>query len=192
MALPGTKKKSELTLAAEAKKRQQREAAQTEAAQRMRARAKEASSYGYSGTARKESRLPGSTWLWAAIATAAVVIGGLYIWYSLSSRAAAPTAESGPNAAPQMLEVKLRETPAGIVVRPQARDADGDRVSYQVRWYVDGTRVQGERTARLPPEHYGPGAIVHVKVRPTDGTSHGQPLRSRDHRVKAEQAAGNQ
>jgi CheY-like chemotaxis protein len=108
----------------------------------------------------------------------AMALAGI-AWYTLSDHGTTEEqARPRENAPPSMSYVTIQQTPAGIIARPRAKDPEGDRVVYAVRWYVDDALVPDARTARLSPDAYSIGMVVQVEVTPTDSFGSGKPMRS--------------
>ncbi len=86
-----------------------------------------------------------------------------------------------PPAAPSVViepERPTREGGARAVIVSQARDADGDEVSYRYRWFVDGkalSQVQGERVGAGVLRR---GSQVVVEVVASDGKSQSEAVRA--------------
>ena len=186
-------KKSKLTLAAEAKEaavKQARAAAIQEARQKREKARREAAEKAPSpasrqrSAARKQTASTNKGWLWVISGLALLVGVGLGVRYYWLHRNAGPTKAKVQNAAPVMKWVILEQTHAGIVARPQATDSEGDRVSYTIVWYRNGSEIQGERTARLRPTVYQPGDSVFAEVTPADSYSAGRTMRSQELTVK--------
>jgi hypothetical protein len=161
--------KSRLTLAAEAKEKERKIAA----ARDRRAAAKAASTAPpRRGSARQtETNTWTSPTLWLAIvAVLALVGGGIYLLQD-SSR--------GSNKPPQMQWVTLQETPYAVVAKLSAKDPEGDRIVYRIRWLIDGQPVVGLSATRLPRDRYRVGQTIVLEVTPTDPRGPGVPMRSR-------------
>jgi len=193
-------KKSQITLAAEAKEAAQRAAQQSAIAVRQKQKKKQQRA---EGTARKGEgeRIGGPTWLWIVVALVAVGGSVSYIVYSFThGQQESTTTAQGPNSPPRMQRVDISQTPAGIYARPMALDAERDRVSFSFQWFVNGAEHKTNRTSRLPPQEYKTGDQIEVIVTPRDPYAAGGPMRSRPHMVKNQTrraptpgpAAGNQ
>lgn len=171
--------KSQLTLAAERRAQQRSEGggtrpgakavASAEAPTRERRRAVTA--------ARRPLAAPPAKGrgLWLALAMlVGLVLVGILARRPKPQPAAAPTA----NQPPQMVYVTVQETPAGVLARPEARDAEEDRVTFSIRWFVDGALVPGASTVRLSDDRFQLGQSIYVEVTPSDPYSSGAPMRS--------------
>ena len=165
----GAGKKSALTLAAEAKDRVKRQ----ESKKRAQAAAKQAKQnrlkqrYTSGGNANKKGRWYGPLWIW--IVTAVVVVAGSGVWITinLTKQNGRPKITNN-NSAPRMVSVTLEQTSAGIVARPMAKDHEGDRVSFTVRWFLNDSPIQERGTARMRPDLYKVGDRVTAQVQPRD------------------------
>ncbi|HMV68165.1 MAG TPA: hypothetical protein PKA64_15055, partial [Myxococcota bacterium] len=59
---------------------------------------------------------------------------------------------------------------------PQGSDPDGDRITWEYSWYVQGALVQSSTTVTtLAPTFFNKGQGVYVSIRGTDGTDWGPP-----------------
>lgn len=176
-------KKSELTLAAEAKaaetKAQEAKAKKDEARQKKPAGKtpppQRAAYRAGSGALRGESERGTPAWL-VVLLVVVLLGGGGTIWWLLRSGSGATAQVS--NSAPIMKSVNLESTPAGFVVRALAEDPENDPITFVIRWYVDNQLVESERSVRLRTDLYQPGQQIQVEVTPSDGTSSGAPMRS--------------
>jgi len=169
-----SRKKSQITLAAEAKEAAQR-LARVEQTRTQRKRPPPTGP-----TARKEGRrLAGPTWLWIGIAV--VSVGGSAAWVAASFMRREPGTLNVPdqNTRPSMKRIDLDQTPGGIFARPLAVDAEHDRITFTFRWFINGQLVDGPRTARLPNDRYELGNSVEVVILPRDSGGEGSPMRSR-------------
>jgi hypothetical protein len=64
-----------------------------------------------------------------------------------------------------------------VVATASTSDADGDAVTLEYAWTVDGTTVAATG-AELSPEYFGGGDEIRVTVTPHDGTEAGEPVTS--------------
>jgi hypothetical protein len=176
-------KKSALTLAAEKKERAEREqqvARRAKAAKEQRLK----NQYSVQGTARK-GRGVGPMWLWIVIAAVVVLGSGAWIALNFITSDEARSKITEQNTPPRMLNVALEQTAGGIVVRPQAKDDENNRISYSIRWFRNGSLVPRVNSARLGVKSYKTGDRVVAEVRPRDqfgigGAMTSQPLQVRD------------
>lgn len=165
-------KKSQLTLAAEAKKKRR-----TPAASRKREQLQRKFTM-----ARGTARLDGAEfsvprWVWMSIAAFIIIATGA--WFTFGMKREEPSVQaSQDNAAPQMQRVDLSETVSGILAHPQATDSENDRITYSVRWFINGALSAGVKTARLDPSYYTEGDEIVAEVRASDGNSMGSPMQS--------------
>lgn len=84
------------------------------------------------------------------------------------------------NSPPRLVQVEIapaRQIVAGtpIVVRPEARDEDGDLVSFRYEWTVNGRRVP-QAGAALPSDELRRGDTAVVTVVATDGEDESEPF----------------
>ena len=87
------------------------------------------------------------------------------------------------NAAPVMASVSLSPTSPTtdetITASASATDGDGDTITYDYAWYVNGTQVRSGATATLSGTlYFDKGDTVYVVVTPSDGTDDGASLTS--------------
>ena len=101
--------------------------------------------------------------------------GGYWLWQRSQAPGSSP-ATRGSNAAPLMRWVTVTEGPTGFVVQPKAEDPEGDRVTFAIRWLVDGKLVVGAHTARLGPENYRGARSVQAEVTPLDPLGPGKAM----------------
>jgi hypothetical protein len=169
-------KKSELTRAAEAKHAADLAAQKAAQKERRKEEAKGRPQVVVPGASRRESTVP--SWVWLAGAVIAIAIAVFVIVRQLRTPdVQRPTDQSNP---PTMVMVALAQTEAGVLAQPKATDKKNDRVSFAVRWFVNGVPIEGERTLRLPPSRYQSGDRVQAEITPSDSTSAGQPMRSEE------------
>lgn len=88
------------------------------------------------------------------------------------------------NAAPSVGAVIVTPVPAtkttGVqCVASDVTDPDGDEVTLEVTWTVDGVVVAGVAGAILSGEHYAKGQTVTCSVVPSDGADEGAPVASK-------------
>jgi hypothetical protein len=186
-------KKSELTLRAEAREAERRVAnaqARREASAAARPtgpmRAVAGARPGRPRIGVKPSQRQRPSLLLSTLLVLLLAGGGLALYQVLRQRPTEVAVQSDTgNRLPVMKWVILEQTPAGIVARLQASDAEGDRVSFKIRWFVNGEEVKGALTARLHPNRYKAGNTIYAEVRPEDAHGKGIPMRSRDLMVKA-------
>lgn len=114
------------------------------------------------------------------IGVVALLAGGL-VAYRVIKRPAAPTApkQTAGNTPPKLQDLLLERTSAAVVAKPQAVDAEGDQISYIIRWKVNGRVISGAFSARLLARHYRPGDTVQAEVTPTDQYGRGVPMLSK-------------
>lgn len=176
--------KSQLTLAAERRAQQQREPKREATGTRAGA-VRGAPDTGSTPSPRRRreataarhaaARAPRARPLWLAIPVlVALVLVALLFGRSPTPPAAAPTA----NQPPQMVHVTVQETPAGVLARPEARDPEEDRVTFSIRWFVDGVLVPGAATVRLASDRVQVGQSIYVEVTPSDSYGSGSAMRS--------------
>jgi hypothetical protein len=86
------------------------------------------------------------------------------------------------NRAPEPLAVHIE--PAGaimggddIVVRPQARDVDGDTIRFSYRWTVNGVPIEA-RESVLSTRELARGDSVRLTVVASDGDEQSEPIRT--------------
>ncbi|MCK5798542.1 MAG: hypothetical protein KAI47_15225 [Deltaproteobacteria bacterium] len=171
--LDGTEpqRKSRLTLAAEAKDKERNQTIQKTVAVRRatsRARAKNRSAGG--GLFR--SRI-----IWLSLIAIVVIAGGSTYFFHLR-RNSTPSNVDPNNHSPLMRYVTIQETPGCVIARPRAEDTDGDRVSFALKWTIDGKPLAGFQSTRLPKRFYRVGQRVVVEITPSDGKSHGKTMAS--------------
>ncbi len=182
--------KSALTLAAEAKdleRRKTKRLARQSARQRRQTGAQKAPprKKAESSTSRgPRPGKPGYGWVWIPVAALLVLIASLTIYYSIGKREGEQDDKKTDNMPPAMKWVVIEQTPAGVVARPSAQDQENDRVTYSITWFNNGNPVEGERTARLKPQKYRPGEVIHVEVIPSDMHGQGRAMRSRELTIK--------
>jgi hypothetical protein len=168
----GPQRKSRLTLAAEAKDKERAKVLAREAAARRAAMSKGARTKPGGGGSIFTSRV-----FWLVLIALAAVGGGTAYFLTLETGPTQPKRDSN-NQAPVMQYVTIQETPAAVMARPSAKDPEGDRISYSIRWTINGEPIKGARTMRLPKSYYSVGQSVVVEVTPTDASSSGQPMAS--------------
>lgn len=167
---PIAEQKSALTRAAEEK------AARSRTSRQLRP-PKPSGTHFSLGSAKKTPRADFSTWFWVGLA--AVAVTAAFIVISTSSRKDRTVAtKKTDNSPPQMVYAHLEHTAAGIVIRPQAKDKEGSRLSFAVTWIINGKIKKDIKTARLLPQYFKTGDKVQVQVIPDDGTSKGEPMNS--------------
>ncbi|MCA9670228.1 MAG: hypothetical protein KC503_31755 [Myxococcales bacterium] len=88
------------------------------------------------------------------------------------------TGSSGKNHKPVMRQVTLQLTDGGILAKSVSYDADGDQVSYIIRWMVNNQPVTGALSARLAKRFYKRGDKVQVLVTPADPYGRGRAMLS--------------
>jgi hypothetical protein len=194
------RKKSELTRAAEAKRAanlvaqradlvQQHGPKRSEGPSPARIKAPPSPAYAArQGSARKESTR--ASWPIVVVILGCVIAVAIY--FALKRKS--PTVESASrrgNTAPVMRRVQIDRTQAGLVVRPQAEDKEGDRISFTIHWLVNGRKVEGQTTARLSADDYKPGDTVQAVVSPSDGFGVGSPMSSNELMVQRSPAPPN-
>lgn len=136
---------------------------------------------------RAAAAAPSGRPLWLAIAVlVAVVLGVLLLRRPPSPPAAAPTS----NHPPGMVYVTIQETPAGVLARPEARDPEEDRVTFSIRWFVEGELVPGASTVRLSADRFQVGQSVYVEVTPSDPYGNGAPMRSQGLTIQGTKRTG--
>jgi CheY-like chemotaxis protein len=171
-------KKSELTRAAEAKKKAALAAEKAVRAEQRSHAAKTKPVVTGTGSARRdESSTALPLWMWASFAVVAVAVAA-YVIVRYAREPALVTAAPTGNVAPVMKFVLLEQSPIGVQVRPQAEDKNGDRISFMIRWLVNGTLVETERTTRLSNRSYQDGDRIQAEVIPSDGRLNGELMRS--------------
>ncbi len=166
----GPQRKSRLTIAAEAKERERAKVIAREAAAR-RAASSARSKPGDGGS------LFSSRVFWLGLIALAVVCGGLAYVLTLQ-RGPTKRKRGSDNQPPVMQYVTIQEIATAVIARPKAKDPEGDRISYSIRWIVNGEPVEGARTMRLHKRHYAVGQSVVVEVTPSDRDGLGQPMAS--------------
>jgi len=136
---------------------------------------------------RAAAAAPSGRPLWLAIAVlVAVVLGVLLLRRPPTPPAAAPTS----NHPPGMVYVTIQETPAGVLARPEARDPEEDRVTFSIRWFVEGELVPGASTVRLSADRFQVGQSVYVEVTPSDPYGNGAPMRSQGLTIQGTKRTG--
>jgi CheY-like chemotaxis protein len=182
----GAPKKSELTRAAEAKAAAEKTAAAADKkAERDDKREKrdkkkgpvKPAAYRSTKSARREGERSSLPYLLAAALLVAAVGVGVYLLFFQEPSTTAPV-EDGTNQPPTMKYVRVEQTTAGVVARAEGDDKEQDPVIFQFRWLVNGKEVEGQKTARLTPQHYHEGDTVALEVTPSDGKKSGTPLTS--------------
>ncbi len=156
-------KKSQLTLAAEAKSRKQH-------------------SKQFKYQAPRRIQRGGVRWLWFSLAFGVLIISITWtlVLFSKRRHKARPTQTptTNKNLPPKMVRVDLTQTAVGIVLHPQAVDKENDRISYRIQWMKNGSYIKNEKRARLPSKLYKEGDRIEAIVYPMDGYAYGQPMRS--------------
>jgi hypothetical protein len=92
--------------------------------------------------------------------------------------------ESSPsiigNARPEIVSADLSPlTPRkGEVMRvaPRGRDADGDTVTFRMRWFVNDEEIPGETSDKLSLKTVSKGSWVHAEVQSFDGIAAGSKM----------------
>jgi hypothetical protein len=170
--------KSELTRAAEAKEAQRR-VGEDVARKRIEMIGRQHRPHGsarrFTGNAFDAQSLPLGPIIGGVAVMAIVGVVAYAMFSGGPSRRAAPPG----NSPPQMTYVALAETPAGIVARPDATDANRDRINYRMRWYVNEKLVSGAGTALLTSQNFAVGSRVEVEVTPEDPYQDGAPMLSK-------------
>ena len=99
------------------------------------------------------------------------------------TEATTPTSRSSGNRPPVVTAAAILSAPlsqsAPAAVQIQSEDPERQAVSFHYQWYVDNSAVAGQTNATLPPELFRRGQTVFVEIIPTDGTSKGQPYRTK-------------
>lgn len=172
--------KSAITLEAEAKEARKSEPRNTakvaSATSKGSKKPKPVFKRGMRGSAAKEKQSKMGLVVSLVVALGAI---GVLVYSEVSSpKPRQGTASSHPNRLPEMKYVQLEQTPVGVMVRPAANDPDGDRVTFLVKWYVNGNLQSDVRTVRLSPQAYRVGDKIVAEVTPQDRTSIGKPLQS--------------
>jgi hypothetical protein len=175
LVLPAPPSKSELTLAAEARRMAQR-------TERSRPPVAVFKTISVQDPLKARRFLP-PLWLLLSLATVILAIALFRIYQQHPKRPLRQQVVRSQNRAPTMRQAILEQAPTGVVVRPRAEDADGDRVSFFIRWRING-KDTGERSARLPPQYYKVGDSIQASVTPSDGLAVGSPLVSTVLKVK--------
>jgi len=67
-----------------------------------------------------------------------------------------------------------------IELEPEAADPDGDEVSFEYSWLLNGEPLTFQDSAVLPGDQFSRGDTVTVDVIPTDGLDTGKPFRGRE------------
>jgi hypothetical protein len=114
------------------------------------------------------------------------------VGYSMYRRAMGRAANEGSgsgtgkkgNHTPEMRQVTLTLSSAGVIAKSVSYDADGDQVSYIIRWMVNNRPVGGAVSARLTSKFYKRGDKVQVLVTPTDPFGRGRPMLSQPLTIK--------
>ena len=65
-----------------------------------------------------------------------------------------------------------------VTITEESVDPDGDAVSYEYAWLLEGTAVEGLTDSTLPASETKKGETWTVEVYPTDGKERGNPARS--------------
>lgn len=96
---------------------------------------------------------------------------------------AAPTTPSAPkNKLPEIVTIRLtpRLVYPGTKVKaePEARDEDGDTVSYYYEWKRNDDVLSGEMLDEIGTDGFKKGDFITVSVTPYDGKEKGKPRRS--------------
>jgi hypothetical protein len=94
------------------------------------------------------------------------------------------TLESSPatvrNARPETVSAKLSplapKTGEEVRVVCRGRDADGDPVTFRVRWFVNDEEIPGETSETLSLKTISKGSWVHAEVQSFDGISDGSKM----------------
>lgn len=129
-----------------------------------------------------------------------VILGGLLLGTTACKKEepAAPVQVSTPtpvpvkadsaNRAPVVTAVILGpeapKTNDTLEVKAEANDADGDAVTYQYQWYLNGERLLGEIGQSYPESKTNHGDRLAVEVIPFDGKTQGAPQRSAELVIK--------
>jgi hypothetical protein len=179
-------KKSELTLAAEAKiaaeraaRIQQGKSAPMETAGAAEGQVRVPKPRRAAPRRESASERRGGLGLLLALLVLGVLAAGVY-FYAFRRRPEPVAAQNRANTAPTMKWIAIEENPTGVILEPQATDPEDDRVSYSVKWFLNGNPVEGATTARLPSEKYSRGDRVQAEVTPNDSYSRGAPMRSKE------------
>jgi hypothetical protein len=177
--------KSELTRAAEAlasKRANERTAAQQQSTGQIKKKLKLfkiPGLFSHRGNARKA---PSSNWsntfsFWRIVIVLLVILGALAL-YSRRGERNAPPPPINKHQPPQMVYVVIEQTLGGIIARPQAKTEVRIPISFTIRWFVNGTEIRDERTARLPVNKYRLGDIIQAEVTPVNQYNAGKPMSS--------------
>jgi len=89
--------------------------------------------------------------------------------------------QEGGNHPPRIVAAHLPDpiTRSGpVTVALSVEDPEQDPVTYQYRWYVNESLVQGETGSQFPPEKLQRGDWVSVEITPSDGRSTGAPYKT--------------
>src|SRR5207245_11461356 len=90
---------------------------------------------------------------------------------------AAPMAGPSGNHPPSVLSARIYPTDVTLDtelrVDIQGEDADGDRVTFQYKWVVNGVPVPGATAPAFKPERLKKGDRVTAEIVPTDGKADG-------------------
>lgn len=88
---------------------------------------------------------------------------------------------TGANTVPVISAVSLSptapKTTEGVTATVTASDIDGDSLTYDYAWYVDGTKVSSTG-ATLATTDFVKNQVIYVEVTPKDGTGSGTAFRS--------------
>jgi len=172
-------KKSELTLRAEAMEAERRQAIK-DARKTGKLPAQKVQRQAYRTAVKPRSKV-GYGWIWIPVAAIMVLAFILMtVHYLKLSAEEDKKVKKSKNNPPEMKWVILEQTSAGILARPQAQDKEGDRISFNIRWYINGEEHASAITARLRPTDFKPGDTVYAVVKASDSKGVGQPMRSRD------------
>jgi len=83
------------------------------------------------------------------------------------------------NTPPEIIRTTWKIEGGNYLIVPEARDLDGDDISFSYQWVINGNEISGIDSASLPANRFLQGDEIEVVVTPSDLESQGKVYRSK-------------